>query len=229
MPLLNEHAKELIDDYNRNPRCKKRYNPAAEAVYQERRNLGDPLKLQFEPHIIVGLKSFDMGRTMVAGFDDRLRSSLQAVRANPLIGTFKEYLLSSADLSANGSEIESVYDCLACPGRLHPRKQSHVAATKILHWLFPDLFLMLDSNVARAFRNHFGVRLNESTQPGYSAKIYLTCLKSAQNEIRTFGADRSVNLNQGRRRPGFSTRLPLLSAVALKTRKSGYPAIRGLG
>ncbi len=190
MQLLNERAKELITEYNRNRRCDQRYNPAAEAVYQARCRFGDPLVPQFEPYIITGLKRFDMGRTMVAGFPGRLQRSLQAVRMNPLIGRFRECRLSSADLSAYGSEIVSVYECLARAGTLHPQEQSHVAATKILHWLFPDLFLMLDRNVARAFRKYFGVRLREGTQPGYSAKIYLTCLRSAQNEIYSFGADR---------------------------------------
>jgi hypothetical protein len=145
MPLLNQRAKELVAEYNRNPSCAKRYNPAAETVYQARYRFGDPLLPEFEPYIITGLKRFDMGRTMPMDFPSRLRSSLQAVRMRPLIGKFQEFRLSSVDLSAYGSEIESVYECFARAGTLHPENQSHVAATKILHWLFPDLFLMLPS------------------------------------------------------------------------------------
>jgi len=43
------------------PRCKDRYNPAANAVYQARRECGDPFEPRFEHHIITGLKEFDMG------------------------------------------------------------------------------------------------------------------------------------------------------------------------
>ena len=190
MPLLNQRAKELITEYNRNPRCAKRYNPAAEAVYQARRRFGDPLLPEFEPYIITGLKCFDMGRTMPMDFPSRLRSSLQAVRMRPLIGKFRECRLSSVDLSAYGSEIESVYECLARAGTLHPENQSHVAATKILHWLFSDLFFMLDSKVAGTFRDVFGVRFVKSTQPGYCAEKYVQCLQLAQGDIRSFGPER---------------------------------------
>jgi hypothetical protein len=77
MRLLDERANELIAKYNRNPRCAKRYNPAAETVYQARRRFGDPLLSDFEPYIIVGLKRFDMGRTMVMDFPTRLRNAMR--------------------------------------------------------------------------------------------------------------------------------------------------------
>jgi len=131
-----------------------------------------------------------MGRTMVMDFPTRLRSAMQAVRRRPLIGVFRECRLSSVDLTAYVSEIESVYECLAHAGILHPVKQSHVATTKILHWLFPDLFLMLDSRVARVFRDVFGVKFVKSTQPGYSTEKYVQCLQLAQSDIRSFGAER---------------------------------------
>jgi hypothetical protein len=152
MPLLNERAKELIAEYNRTPRCRERYNPAANAVYLALRECGDPFEPRFEHHIITGLKKFDMGRTMAEGFSTRLHCALQAIRRKPQIDGWQDCPLSSIDLWAHGSRMVSVYECLASVGTLDPRKQSHVAATKILHWLFPDLFLMLDSKVAGTFR-----------------------------------------------------------------------------
>src|ERR1035438_5838719 len=189
MPLLNGRAKELIAEYNRTPRCKERYNPAANAVYQARRECGDPFEPRFEHQIITGLKKFDMGRTMVEGFSMRLHCSLQAIRRKPQIDGWQDCRLSSVDLSAQGSQIVSVYECLASVGTLDPKKQSHVAATKILHWLFPDLFLMLDSKVAGTFRNLFGVRFSKSTRPGYTVEKYLQCLRLAQEDIRSFGPE----------------------------------------
>lgn len=190
MPILDERAEKLIAEYNRNPRCAKRYNPAATTVYQARRRFEDPFVPAFELHIIDGLKKFDMGRTMAKDFPRRLQVCLQAVRARPLISRFRECRISSADLSANGAEIEAIYQCLAGAGNLHPKNQSHVAATKILHWLFPDLFLMVDSKVASTFRDVFGVRFVKSTQPGYSAEKYVQCLCLAQLDIRSFGVER---------------------------------------
>jgi hypothetical protein len=79
MRLLDERANELIAKYNQNPRCAKRYNPAAETVYQARRRFGDPLLCDFEPYIVAGLKRFDMVRTMVVDFPTRLGSAMQGV------------------------------------------------------------------------------------------------------------------------------------------------------
>ena len=86
---------------------------------------------------------------------------------------------------------------LAVPGTLDPEKQSHVATTKIFHWLFPELFLIVDSNVACAFRNHFGVKFRNSTQPGYSAERYIACLREAQRQIYSFGPERFRQLEAG--------------------------------
>jgi hypothetical protein len=189
MPLLDERVQELITEYNRNPRCIKRYNPAAEAVYRARQSVGDPLATQFENHIIAGLIAFDMGRTIGDGFRERLHATLEAVRATPSVCVWREFRLSSTDLSAHHSRIVSVYECLAKVGTLHPEKQSHVAATKVLHWLFPDLFLMLDRRVAGTFRDFCGVKFLKSAQPGYCAERYVECLRLAQEDILTFGPE----------------------------------------
>jgi hypothetical protein len=134
---------------------------------------------------------------MTADFPSRLRDSLQVLRKRSLIRKIGEFRLSSIDLPANSRDIEAVYECLALAGTLHPEHQSHVAATKTLHWLFPDLFLMLDSKVAGTFRDAFGVTFVKSTQPGYCAQKYVTCLRLAQAEICSFGAERFRRLEAG--------------------------------
>ena len=216
VPLLNERAKERITEYNQNPCCGQRYNPAAKVVYQATRRFVDPFEPQFEPYIIFGLGQFDMGRTMVAEFPNRLHCSLENLRKTTLLGKLRACCLSSADLSAYGSEIMSAYELLARTGTLHPTKQFHVGATKILHWLFPDLFLMLDRNVARAFRKHFGVKLRDTTQPGYSAQIYLSCLRSAQNEILSFGTDRFRQLEPDSPEARIFDKIAFVVGVRLK-------------
>jgi hypothetical protein len=190
MRLLDESAIAFITAYNAIPRCASRYNPAAEKVYRERLRIGDPLLAEFEPYIVYGLERFDMGRIMGSDFAPRLKRSLEAVRLLPFVAEFRDSRLSSVDLSLRGSEIMRAYQCLAPEGALHPKKQCHVAATKVLHWLFPDLFLMMDSKVAKMFRDVFGVPYVKSTQPGYSAEKYVQCLQLAQSDMRLFGAAR---------------------------------------
>jgi hypothetical protein len=181
--------------------------PAEIAVYRARQTLGDPLAPQIEDHIITGLRKFDMGRTMAAGFSERLHSALQIVRAQPFVGAWREFRLSSIDLTEHQSEIVSVYHCLANAGTLHPEKQSHVAATKILHWLFSDLFLMLDSNVATMFRSSFGVQFSKSTQPGYSSERYIQCLVSRSRTLGLSARSVSGTWRNRRQRLASSTKL----------------------
>jgi hypothetical protein len=192
MPILNGSARELIDDYNRS-QAGRGYNRIATEVYKARYILGDPLSPQFEPSILDGLMGFGMG-IAIKGGRDALKPGLQrcmdAVRDNTALEQLRDCRLSSVDLGTIRSVITSAYDCLALSGTLHPAKQSHVGATKTLHWLFPDLFLIVDSNVANAFREHFGVKFVKSTQPGYCSDKYFTCLQEAQREIQFFGFER---------------------------------------
>lgn len=191
MPLLDANAKKLIDDYNHGPGS--RYNQIAEEVYKARRTLGDPLSPDFECAILNGLIGFGIGITIKGGrttLKPRLQSCLHAVRKSVVLDQLKGASLSSADLAAIRNAITSAYDRFALLGTLHPTDQSHVGATKTLHWLFPELFLMVDSNVAKAFRKHCGVRFRNTTQPGYSSDKYLACLREAQKEIQSFGVER---------------------------------------
>ena len=75
-----------------------------------------------------------------------------------------------------------------------PSDQFHVGATKILHWIAPSLFVMVDANVAKAFREHHRVDYRKSTQPGYTAKKYVDCLRHAQDEIRSSGFEKFVRI-----------------------------------
>ena len=99
--------------------------------------------------------------------------------------------LHQIDLASFHDPITEAYECLAASGEgvLHgdQAKKLHVGATKILHWIAPALFIMLDRNVALAFRKHHRVEFADTTQPGYTAEKYFSCLKHAQAEIQAYG------------------------------------------
>lgn len=198
IPLLDENAGKLINAYN----CAlpgQRYNKIAESVYDRRAN-GEALSPQFESAVLDGLMGFGMGITIKGGSEalkPLLQSCLGDLRKNEALGHLRDCCLSSADLMVIGPIIKSAYDRLALRSTLHPTKESHVGATKTLHWLFPELFIILDRNVARAFRTHFGVRLRNSTQPGYSFDKYFLCLVEAQKEIQIFGVEEFRRLEPG--------------------------------
>lgn len=189
MSLLDGNARRFIVDYNRDP-AGPHYNSVAGAVYGAGLEAGDTLSPQFEPAILDGLMGFGMGIAIKGGrftLKPRLRHCMEVLRNQPAIRAFKGLSLSSADFRACESAITAAYNSLALAGSLHPADQSHVRATKTLHWLFPNLFLMVDSHAARAYRAHFAVGFRKGTQPGYSSDRYLTCLRQAQREIQMFG------------------------------------------
>ena len=71
----------------------------------------------------------------------------------------------------------------AYPTRDSPRLRDY-------HWIAAALFIMLDGNVASAFRKHHRVEFANTTQCGYTAENYFSCLKHAQAEIEAYGYER---------------------------------------
>lgn len=198
MGLLDD-AVECLRIYNE--RCV-HYNLIAEGVYRARWDIGDPLTPKFQPYIIAGLIGFDMRRTMGAvdpystteGFGLHLSNSLKSLEGD--VRELASENLATADLGAIGSVVKRAYDCIA-KGCAVSEKRFHVGATKVLHWLFPDLFFVLDRNTAMAFQKHHLIGFRRTTQPGYSAEKYLKCLGKAKEEIVRFGVERFRALEPG--------------------------------
>ena len=155
----------------------------AEAIYHFRESV-DPFSPEYEPYIIAGLIAFDMERQMGdgdkydpdSGFRRRLRTKLQDIqkclRKTPLV------CLDQVELASVETRIAAAYTCLASPGpgSLDAKERRfHVGATKILHWIAPALFIMVDRNVAESFRKHHAIDFKNGTQPGYSAEKYVEC------------------------------------------------------
>ena len=195
--MILDDATRAIDRYNR---IGLHYNLASEGICRMRETR-DPFSQEYEPYIIAGLIAFDMERMMGQGdkyeldghsFRSRLRRKMQTVRE--VLQEVPSASLHQADLAAFASAIEAAYDCLAASGEgslnADSGDQFHVGATKVLHWIAPAFFIMVDSNVAAAFRKHHGVKYRKGTQPGYTPKKYLQCLQCAKHEIHVYGHER---------------------------------------
>jgi hypothetical protein len=188
--LILEQVTVRLDEYNRVGR---KYNTVADAIYVQRKQV-HPFSAEYGDCIVEGLVGFDMARTMgdLAQFQLRLRSKLRMIW--DILDGVLDLSIEKTGLQSWFDKIEQAYDLLASPGQdgLHRdrSKHFHVGTTKILHWLAPDLFIMMDSHVSRAFQRHYQVGYRNSTQPGYTAAKYLFCLQQAQKEVNAFGCDR---------------------------------------
>jgi hypothetical protein len=197
MELLDD-ARESLHWYNTH--CV-HYNLIADGVYQARRNIGDPFAAEFQPYIVAGLIGFDMRRTMGEsgglysadkGFGLQLSNRIKLLRRQlrGLISTD----LAAISLRDHRSAIEGAYESIAAG--VVTSKRFDVGATKVLHWLFPDLFIMIDRNVAATFRRYFEVQFRSGTQPGYLPEKYFECLEKAQRAISQFGRQKFRNLER---------------------------------
>ncbi|HJX70196.1 MAG TPA: hypothetical protein VJ441_03785, partial [Dehalococcoidia bacterium] len=163
------------------------YNLVANQIYKKRfAGSTDPFAKSFFPYIIAGLISFDMGRLMGAKpyevFASRLNHKLQNV--SPLLKSLMNTTLTQINLQEYLDPISEAYNALSAKGNdaLHmdSKKSFHVGATKILHFLNPKLFIIVDRNAARAFRLSHNVPFRNTTPPGHSAERYIKCMGYAQ-------------------------------------------------
>ena len=175
------------------------YNIVANEIYNVRSQIGNPFDKLFLPYIIAGLVSFDIGRMMGRNkyslnrnsFASRLNSKLQKVR--PYLEPLLAYNLLSSDLEGYDSKVKEAYNILSngAIGGLHEYQKSfHVGATKIMHFLHPELFIIIDSNAARAFRSAWDIPFLKSAQPGYSPELYTECMKRVKKDISEYGIDK---------------------------------------
>ncbi len=72
-----------------------------------------------------------------------------------------------------------------------------VGASKILHFLNPNAFIIIDSNASRAFSLTHNVSFRGSTQPGYTGKKYSECMGYAQDDIYSYGYKAFRDLESG--------------------------------
>jgi hypothetical protein len=72
-----------------------------------------------------------------------------------------------------------------------------VGATKILHFLNPELFMIVDANAAQALKGAPGIPYRAETQPGYSGERYIRALSEVKKRIHAYGIERFRSLEPG--------------------------------
>lgn len=194
--MITHNAELKITQFNQHGL---HYNLVAKAAYRYRKSVSDPFGEDYQRYITAALISFDMNRMMgkgsytkydieESGFASNFRDKLELIK--PLIKHLSKTRLVDLDVEKEKETITSAYNELAISGNqsLNQKKVDfHVGATKILHFINPDLFIIIDSNAARAFRTCHNVKYRKSTQPGYTDVKYLECLALAKDDILSFG------------------------------------------
>jgi len=182
------------------------YNLVADQVYRKRfKEKVDPFGKEYLRHIVAGLVAFDMAKLMGKRpydteskfFASRLEAKIFSLK--PLLEALMNLSLTRINLKTQKSGIMKAFEYLSADGEgaLHQNKNKHfyVGATKILHFLNPILFIIIDSNASRAYKLAHGVNFVKATQPGFSAEKYIQCMECARNDIVCYGPKRFQKLD----------------------------------
>jgi len=189
---ITANAKEKIARFNAEGL---HYNIIANEIYNKRKYI-DPFSKSFLEYVIAGLTVFDLGPRMgsnkydfKSGFASRLDSKLRGIKQ--LLESLMGISLGQISLQKHSDAVMTAYETLAAtgPNALHEdqTKAFHVGATKILHFLNPQLFIIVDRHASRAFRIFWHIPFKNTTQAGYSAKRYFECMEKAQEDISVYG------------------------------------------
>ncbi len=186
------------------------YNLVADSVYAYRSSAKDPFSSEYLPYIIAGFVSFDMSRMMGAdsksrydvnagGFATKLKYKLELIK--PYINHLMNARLDSINMKDERDNIMTAFEMLssAGDGRLNQRKGNnhfYVGATKILHFINPYFFIIVDSNASRAFRSCHKINFLNSTQPGYTKEKYFDCMEYARADILDYGVEDFMALEE---------------------------------
>lgn len=204
--MITMNASEKIRKFNERGL---HYNLVADEVYRIRNSKLDPFDNEYMPYIIAALISFDMGRMMGSnaesrydikreGFANHLLKKLNTIK--PYIDHLMKLRLEDFSLSSEKENIKMAYSILSSGGKdgLNQKQgEFHVGSTKILHFMNPRLFIIVDSNAARAFKLSHRVNFRNTTQPGYSKDKYIECMEHARTDILNFGVDEFCALDKG--------------------------------
>jgi hypothetical protein len=204
--MIIENARKKIDRFNK---IGLHYNITANHVYKKRNLLQRPFKIGYLPFIIAGLICFDMERMMgrgakgkydinEGGFATLLNKKIAIIK--PKIKHLIEINIVDINLENERQNIEAAYKELSAGGEesLNQRGgEFHVGATKILHFINPELFIIIDSNAARAFNRYHGINYRNTTQPGYTSEKYIRCMSIAKADIIGIGLKKFRSLDDG--------------------------------
>jgi hypothetical protein len=204
--MILSKAREKIELFNK---LGVHYNIVADYVYQRRKLTTDFFDTQYLPYLVAALISFDMNRMMgkgaenkydimAGGFATKLHEKLNRIK--PKIRHLTDVNLAEIDLQSEKDNIKDAYQELSSGGiKGLNQKQGKfpVGATKILHFINPELFIIIDSNATRAFKLNHGINYRNTTQPGYTSEKYFQCMLGAKSDITEYGVKNFSSLEPG--------------------------------
>lgn len=178
--MILDNAQRKVQDYNSydSKKANGRYNQAYKAILDKVASrgslvdVGGYVDVQSLLAIEESLKAFDMGRQMDARFIEKLRRKLSGDSVKLLLEEFRSFSILSQDIESIKEKIKGIFELLRAGGidGFSPNGDKFsVGATKIMNFMFPNLFVISDKWVRRAhnqqqmsfdFGDYWGIMLS---------------------------------------------------------------------
>lgn len=193
--IIFENVGEKTKCYNKLRRAKN-YNDAYKKILNARKGSSslvneDGSVSEESLKVIEGvLRSFGMGRQMGSIFLEKLSNKLKGNELKSILKKLRNMRIGSEEWTNAKDDIRKLYNELSNGGRdsLDAKgKRFDVGATKIMNFIFPELFVMVDSNVAKTL-DQLGlikIRRKGSTYD-FSFEIYWQVMKICKMELEEY-------------------------------------------
>lgn len=193
MPRLFVNARSRLRSYDSMPKARSLYNPAATAAYRVLATGRMPQSARAWSALNEALMRFDMYRQLGAmaspGGKVRLATLRRALtRHAPQLRELLSERISSASVRRRATMLRRLFDELSRRDRVVPGKRFPVGITKALHFMNPELFLIIDKRVAGKLHNHTKVLPKLASK--YTGRDYVLALKVVAKEIAVYGLSR---------------------------------------
>lgn len=197
--IILENAAEKIREFNNNPDDRPRGSYHQVLTAREgRRSFVDENGNITDRHLYMidwALRSYFMmnrGNRMGAEeqFVNRLGNNLQGDETMSILARLRDVTIIVHDLQDYKADAEKLYESLSDPehGLSADGTYFCVGATKVMHCLFPELFVMLDQNVGRAV----GYRSGQYNNFWFYWKVMNICTNDINEWIEIHGSTDSL-------------------------------------
>jgi len=178
-------------------------------VTKKLQQVDSPFGTEYQSYIVAALISFDMGRMMGQGLEQKYDPSKNGFAAyldikmrkiQPYIEPLVTTDISIFEHDLHYENIVKGYNVLAYKDSESLNLKGgefHVGATKILHFINPNLFPIIDSNAAKTLNELYNLKYRKTTQPGYCGALYIQSMATIRKIIWNYGIEKFRDLEPG--------------------------------
>jgi len=176
------------------------YNAAADIAYRRLATGRMPRGRHEWESLGNALGKFNMDRQMGSISSSKGRKNLGALRlALTRRGRVLRPLLSKKIslplIHRHSEDLANLFDHLSSSGRVVPGKRFPVGVTKTLHFLNPEVFIVVDRRVAERLK--IGSKALPKTASRYTGIDYVSALQLVASQLQSYGIARLRRLQPG--------------------------------